>query len=66
MIAFSEILLEEHAESLSPDAKRHLTRIRDNAARMGRLIDHLLAFSRRGEQSLAREESDFAQLWRDA
>jgi two-component system, chemotaxis family, sensor kinase Cph1 len=33
---------------------------------MRQLIDHLLVFSRLGEQSLAREKVDLAQLWRDA
>lgn len=65
MIAFSEILLEEHADTLSPDAKRHLARIRDSGQRMGQLIDHLLAFSRLGEQAMKCEQIELGQLWRD-
>ncbi len=65
MVAFSEILLEEHADSLSAEAKRHLTRIRDNGERMSVMIDHVLAFARLGEQLLTRDRVELGQVWRD-
>ncbi|MBU6401624.1 MAG: GAF domain-containing protein, partial [Verrucomicrobia bacterium] len=42
---FSRILVEENAASLTGDALRHLQSVRNNARRMGELIDDLLTFS---------------------
>jgi signal transduction histidine kinase len=49
---FTSILLDEHAESLSPQASGYLRRVKDNGDHMGRLVDDLLAFSRLGRQAL--------------
>ncbi len=55
MDGFSRILLEEHSEDLSPDAKRYLQLVRSNAQQMSDLIDKLLAFSRLGRQPLNKQ-----------
>jgi signal transduction histidine kinase len=52
---FASILLEEHSESLAPEARGYLTRIRDNGEMMGRLVDDLLAFSRLGRQTVRKQ-----------
>lgn len=55
MDGFSHILLEEHSEDLSPDAKRYLQLVRSNAQQMSNLIDELLAFSRLGRKPLNKQ-----------
>jgi PAS domain S-box-containing protein len=50
MDGFSRILLEDYAARLDADAERLLNVIRENARRMGQLIDDLLAFSRAGRK----------------
>jgi light-regulated signal transduction histidine kinase (bacteriophytochrome) len=57
--------MEEHAPELPPEAQRYLERIRDNAQRMGTLVDDLLAFSRTSRQPLRRREVDPAALVRE-
>ncbi len=64
MVAFSEILLEEHASSLSAEAKRHLAVIRDSGERMSLMIAHVLAFARLGEEPLTRVDVDLMRVWR--
>jgi len=67
---FSHILLEDYKDTLAPDAQRYLSLVCESAARMGRLIDDILAFSRvlRGGMSMARvnmtalAEEVFAEL----
>ncbi|MBI3494207.1 MAG: PAS domain S-box protein [Acidobacteria bacterium] len=49
---FSRILLQDHAGQLAPEAQRYLCLVRENASRMGELIDDLLAFSRLSRQPL--------------
>jgi signal transduction histidine kinase len=55
---FTSILLEEHAGSLSEEARGYLTRVRDNGDHMGHLVDDLLAFSRLGRQALRLQPVD--------
>ncbi|HKQ23019.1 MAG TPA: ATP-binding protein [Burkholderiales bacterium] len=50
---FARILEEEHVASLDEEGRRLLRIIRDGGAKMGRLIDGLLGFSRLGKQPLA-------------
>ncbi len=50
---FARILEEEHRASLDEEGMRLLKIIRDGGAKMGRLIDGLLSFSRLGKQALA-------------
>jgi PAS domain S-box-containing protein len=59
---FARILIDEYGAGLPTEAQRYLTRIRDNAQRMGTLIDDLLAFSRTSRQPLARQPVEPAQL----
>jgi signal transduction histidine kinase len=49
---YARLLEEEHAGALDADARRLLTVVRDEARRMGVLIDDLLDFSRLGRQTL--------------
>jgi PAS domain S-box-containing protein len=49
---FTGILIEDNAAALNEEGKRACAVIRDNAQRMGRLIDNLLAFSRLGTAPL--------------
>ena len=63
---FSTILLEEFSPQLPAEAQRLFTRVRENAERMDRLIQDLLAFSRLGRQELSRRAVDPAELVRRA
>lgn len=47
---FARILVEDHGAQLDADAHRLLDVVRNNAGRMGRLIDDLLQFARVGRQ----------------
>jgi PAS domain S-box-containing protein len=49
---FSRMLIEDHADTLAPEARRLLDVVRNNTQRMGRLIDDLLTLSRYGRQEL--------------
>jgi PAS domain S-box-containing protein len=55
MSGFAQILLEDHAGQLPPDARHDIDMIIDSAREMGELVDDLLAFSRLGKQPLAKE-----------
>ena len=59
---FVQILEEDHAASLDDTAKRHLDRVKQNARRMGQLIDDLLAFSQIGRTSMVRKNVDLTQM----
>lgn len=61
---FSRMLIEDHGATLDPEALRLLGVIRTNAARMARLIDDLLAFSRASRAPLRRSRLDMAALAR--
>lgn len=52
---FSAILAEQHAEELSPDARRMVGLVTENAALMGTLVDSLLALSRLGRREMRLE-----------
>jgi len=62
---YGRILEEDHLASLDDEARRYLAVIRSEAQRMGTLIDHLLAFSRIGRQSLSPKEMDINAVVRD-
>ncbi|MEE4194247.1 MAG: ATP-binding protein [Anaerolineae bacterium] len=49
---FSRILLEEKPEDLPPATIRYINLLRENAVMMGKLIEGLLEFSRKGRQAL--------------
>jgi signal transduction histidine kinase len=61
---FSKLLAEQNEQQLDDEAKRKLNIVRSEAARMGTLIDDLLAFSRLGRQSLQMRSVDMEELVR--
>jgi light-regulated signal transduction histidine kinase (bacteriophytochrome) len=63
---FVELLVEESGESLSAEGRRYLGVISDSAARMGLMIDDLLAFSRAGRSEVRKSMIDLRQLVNDA
>ena len=52
---FANIVLQEHAAKLEPEALDYLRDIDTNAVEMGQLIDDLLQLSRLGRQALTRQ-----------
>jgi signal transduction histidine kinase len=61
---FAAVLVEDHAEELSSDARRCVGLIRNSAQQMGQLIDDLLTFSRLGRQPLIHTRIDMDALVR--
>lgn len=59
---FSQILEEEYAEELGDEPVRLLGVIRNNAKKMGNLIDDLLSFARMGRKEVTRRPVDFNKL----
>jgi len=59
---FSKILLEEHGAALDDEGKRLLMVLRDNAQRMGRLVDDILHFLSMGRSKMEPELIDVARL----
>lgn len=59
---FSQLLMDEQQETMSPDLLHYLHLIRSNTRNMGQLIDDLLAFSRLGRQALQRNDVDMKKL----
>lgn len=53
---FSQILSNEYATQLAPEAKRYLQMVQDNAQQMGQLIDDLLSFSRLSRSQLKKQQ----------
>jgi hypothetical protein len=61
---FARILVEDYGARLDEEGQRLLGVVRDNARRMGQLIDDLLDFSRSTRKALAREPVDMTALAR--
>ena len=61
---FGRILIEDHAERLDAEGRRVVDVIRNNVAKMGRLIDDLLAFSRLGRDAMKPRHVDMTTLAR--
>lgn len=59
---FSRMLEEDHQAKLDEGGRRQLRVIRENAQKMGQLIDDLLAFSRMGRKAMAISPVDMAAL----
>lgn len=59
---FSKILLEEHSASLDDEGKRLLQVLRDNAQRMGRLVDDILRFLKMGRLKIEFSSIDITKL----
>jgi PAS domain S-box-containing protein len=62
---FSSILQEEHGARLDEEGHRLIRVVRKNAARMGNLIDDMLAFARAGRRELVLADIDFEALVRE-
>ena len=62
IIGYAQMILKKTAEGFDEEARRRVQMIKDNAERMGRLIDDLLAFSRLGRQELAKRSLDMEEL----
>ncbi len=62
---FSQALLEDEAERLSPEGRALFHRLRAAAERMGQLIDDLLRLSRVSRTDLKREPVDLSALARE-
>jgi PAS domain S-box-containing protein len=59
---YSRILEEDYAPSLDDEGKRVLAIVRNNARRMGKLIDDLLDFARLGRKEVTRSKLNMNQL----
>jgi len=62
---FSQILLEDHADTLNAEGRDSLQRVRSAAHRMGTLIDDLLNLSRVTRSELRPEEVDLSAIARN-
>jgi signal transduction histidine kinase len=62
---FAALLETDDAAELSGEARRKIDIIRSEAARMGQLIDDLLAFSRLGRKALEPADLDMSELARN-
>lgn len=63
---YSHILLEDYAGKLDEEGRRLLNVVRDNAQRMGQLIDDILQFSRARRLPMKMTEVDMEELARMA
>ncbi len=59
---FSKILLEEHSANLDDEGKRLLKVLRNNAQRMGRLVDDILHFLKIGRRRIEPSAVDMTKL----
>jgi signal transduction histidine kinase len=62
---FSQALLEDEGERLSPEGRQRLQRMLGAATRMGQLIDDLLQLSRVSRAEMRRERVDLSALARE-
>jgi light-regulated signal transduction histidine kinase (bacteriophytochrome) len=62
MLAYSEILLNEHTEDLNDEGRLFQQRIRTNAERLDGYIAGMLDYHSLSHQELSREEVDLTQL----
>ncbi len=65
IVAFSKMLAEDLKGKLEGENQRFLERVIDNAARMSRLIDEVLQYSRLARIEVARRQVDLDHLVRD-
>lgn len=59
---FSQLLLQDHADTLDAKGQDYLRRVCDSARRMGELIDDLLLLSRVGRTGLRRDRIDLSSI----
>jgi PAS domain S-box-containing protein len=62
---FGHILIEDYAEELDDDGRRHLEHIRTSAQMMGELIDQLLQLSRQSRVEMRLDDIDLSSLVRE-
>lgn len=62
MDGYAEILISDYARALDDEGNRFLQAIKNNARRMGQLIDDLLGFSRIGRKELLLQLTDMNRL----
>jgi PAS domain S-box-containing protein len=62
---FAELLLQDGASGLDPQAQHYAERIREGAGRMASLLDDLVNVARIGRQDLLRREVNFNTLVED-
>ncbi|GAB4582029.1 MAG: hypothetical protein Fur0022_47810 [Anaerolineales bacterium] len=62
---YASILLEDFADTIPPPARSFQEKIRQNATKLGELVDGLLAFSRLGRKKLLKSEVDPLKLVRE-
>jgi signal transduction histidine kinase len=60
IIGYSAMLEEDYADKLDDEARRITAVIKSNTAKMGQLIDDLLAFSRMSRQDMAKATVDMS------
>ncbi len=65
MVGFSKILMEQHADMLSPKTEHYLKRIEANVLKMGDLMDDLLRFSRLSRKELKRRTVEPVRIVRE-
>jgi hypothetical protein len=63
--SYSTMLVEDFATQIPSEAQHLLTKVTDNAHRMGALIEHLLHFSQLSRQALARQSVDLSVMVRE-
>ena len=63
---FSRLVLKQYENKLDDEGKRLLNVVRDNTARMGQMIDDILAFSRTGSLVISKSEVNMENLARAA
>ncbi len=59
---FTDLVMKHIADKLDDKGKQYLTRIRDGAERMGRLIDELLNLSKISRQGIRRREINVSEI----
>ena len=59
---FSQALLEDYASQLDGDGQDYLNRVRNNAQRMGQLIDDMLQLSRVSRDDMRYEDVDMQEI----
>lgn len=61
---FGDFLATEHADALGPEGQHYIAVMIDGAARMGKMIEGILAYSRAGLAELDAVEIDLGEQWR--
>jgi PAS domain S-box-containing protein len=62
MDGFSRMMVADYGDQIPPGAQLYLDKIRNNANRMGIMVDDLLNFSRLGRRDVSRQMTDVARL----